>query len=317
MSAGSVQQSQFTREDVHFRSGGEACYAWLYRPAAGSPYPCVVMAHGFAAIREARLDAIAERFAGAGLGVLVFDFRNLGRSEGQPRGLVDIRRQHEDFRAAITYARSLDEVDEQRIGLWGTSFSGAHVLAIGAQDPDVAAIVMQNPHVDGPSTWAAGIRSLGPRNTLLMLSAVLRDELQAVIGREPHRVPIVGPPGSAAVFTTPDAEPGFYAILPPNPPWDNTVPARILPRVLSYRVGYKARQVRCPLMVCVCEHDVVTPARPAIRVARRAPRGELKRYPIGHFDLYDGQVLEQVNAEQVAFFARHLLDQRSTAGGER
>lgn len=300
--------SAFNTEKVGFRSEEEICDACLYRPSVPAPYPCLIMAHGFAAIREMRLDAFAERFAAAGLAVLVFDFRHLGRSEGHPRGLVDIRRQHEDYRSAIAYARTVEGVDPERIALWGTSFSGAHTLAIAAEDHRVAAAVMQNPHVDGPSTWLAGIRSLGVRNTLTMFAAVGRDQLRAMSGGEPYRLPIVGPPGSAAVFTTPDAEPGYYALLPPDPPWDNTVPARILPRVLAYRLLGKARKVRCPLMVCVCDHDVVTPARPAVRVAHRAPRGELKRYAIGHFDLYDGEVFQRVTEDQIDFFRRHLLD---------
>ena len=83
------------------------------------------MAHGFSGVRDQRLDAYAERFAAAGLACLVFDYRHFGDSGGQPRQLLDIGRQLDDWRAAIAFARSLEEVDGDRIGLWGTSFSGA------------------------------------------------------------------------------------------------------------------------------------------------------------------------------------------------
>src|SRR5881392_1074888 len=85
------------RSDVTFQSGGTRCAAWLYRPAenGGSPTPCVILAHGFTGVRDQRLDAYAERFAEAGLTALVLDYRYFGDSDGEPRQLLDIRRQLE------------------------------------------------------------------------------------------------------------------------------------------------------------------------------------------------------------------------------
>jgi len=51
-----------------------------------------VLAHGFGGVREARLDAFAERFGDAGLAALVFDYRYFGASTGEPRQLIDIGR---------------------------------------------------------------------------------------------------------------------------------------------------------------------------------------------------------------------------------
>src|SRR3954468_15586392 len=112
------------REDVTFREVA----AWLYRPGGASA--CVVMGHGLTAVRDQRLPAYAERFAAAGLGVLLFDYRHFGASGGEPRQLLDIGRQLADWRAAVAYARGQFE----RVALFGSSFSGGHVLAIGATD---------------------------------------------------------------------------------------------------------------------------------------------------------------------------------------
>ena len=74
------------REDLTFPSGEDTCAAWLYRPdGAEGPVPCIVMAHGFTATREDRLPAYAERFAAAGMAVLLFDYRHFGDSTGEPR----------------------------------------------------------------------------------------------------------------------------------------------------------------------------------------------------------------------------------------
>src|SRR6187200_1428991 len=112
----------YTREDTTFDSHGTPCATWLYRPDGTEQPPIIVMAHGFAAIRALRLAAYAERFAEAGYAVLVFDYRGWGDSPGEPRRVLDIGGQQDDWRAALAYARTLDEVDPTRVVGWGTSF---------------------------------------------------------------------------------------------------------------------------------------------------------------------------------------------------
>src|ERR1035441_8186503 len=107
------------------------------------------MAHGWTGVREQRLDAYAERFAAAGLAALVFDYRHFGASGGEPRQLLDIGRQLADWRAAIAYVRGLEGIDPERIALWGSSFSGGHVIELAARDHRIAAVVAQMPFVDG------------------------------------------------------------------------------------------------------------------------------------------------------------------------
>lgn len=105
------------REDAHFTSHGTGCAAWVFRPAGPGPHPCVLMAHGFGAVREARLDASAERFVEAGIASVVFDYRCFGASDGEPRQWLSIGRQLEDYEAAIDFARGLANIDGVRIAL--------------------------------------------------------------------------------------------------------------------------------------------------------------------------------------------------------
>ena len=125
------------RADIEFSSGGTACAAWLYRPQGAGPNPCVVMAHGFSAVRDQRLDAYAERFREAGFAVLLFDYRHFGTSAGEPRQLLSIRRQLQDWEAAIVAARAQPDIDPARIALFGSSFSGGHVQTLAARDPAI------------------------------------------------------------------------------------------------------------------------------------------------------------------------------------
>jgi dienelactone hydrolase len=286
------------RRDLTFGSGGDTCAAWLYLPDdASGPFPCVVMAHGFGGVRAARLGAFAERFERAGYAALVFDYRHFGDSSGNPRQLLDIGLQIDDWRAAIAFARSLPEVDADRVVAWGTSFSGGHVTVIAAEDKRLAAAISQNPFVDG--LWA--LRAAGPRHVGRLTAAGLRDEWARMRGRAAHRLAIVGPPGSAAAMASPDAEPGYSAMFEPGEPWENWVAGRIALRVGMYRPGRRARAIDCPWLVQVCDGDAVTPAAPALAAAPRAPHSDVRRYGGGHFDVYRGDGFERAVADQIDF----------------
>lgn len=290
-------------EDVTFVSDGERCAAWLYRPEAGGSASCVVMAHGWSGLREQRLGAYAERFAAVGMTALVFDYRHFGASEGEPRHLLDIPRQLADWRAAVDFARTLDGVDPERIALWGTSFSGGHVVTVAADDPRIAAVVAQVPYADG----LRNLPRLGVRHALRLTRAGLADQLGALIGRAPRMIASVGPPGSLAVMTSPDAEPGFHALTPPGVEWPNEAAARVSVKVSSYRPIRRASDVSCPILFAIAADDQVTPPDLAEEAARRAPRSEVRRYAgAGHFDVYVGELFERVVTDQVAFLARHL-----------
>src|ERR1700739_718791 len=90
--------------------------------AAGRPF--VVRAHGFGGTRDSGLLDFAEPFADAGIDAFVFDYRGFGDSEGAPRQDVSVRRQWQDYHAAIAAARHLPGVDRDRIALWGFSYAG-------------------------------------------------------------------------------------------------------------------------------------------------------------------------------------------------
>ena len=283
-------------------------------PANGpGPHPCVVLAHGIGGIRSAALPDFAIRFAAAGFAALTFDYRNLGTSDGQPRGLIDIKRQRADFRAAIDLARRLDGIDHERIALWGTSFGGGHVLSTAARDHRLAAAIVQNPFVDGPAAAAAAIRSAGRLHAYRLAWRAVQDKLRGRRGRDPLRVELAGPPGSMAMMTTPDAVAGFEAILPADPVgFEPAVPARIVLQMRADRPARRANLVACPLLVCVCERDVIAPPQPAIKVAEQAPHSELRRYPIGHFDLFRNPWFDRVVDAQIAFLHRTLGEPTTT-----
>lgn len=276
--------------------------AWLYRPPGSGPAPLLVMAHGLGAVRTMRLDAYAERFSAAGYACLVFDYRNFGDSEGRPRQLLDIGLQLADWAATVAYARTLPEIDPKRIALWGTSFAGGHVIATAARLPGIAAAVVQCPFTDA----VASIRTLSPLIFLRVGILGARDLLAARRGKPPVMVPTVGKPGEVALMNAPDAYPGYLRLVPDGVDIPQQVAARIALKIMAYRPGRRTPKITCPILFCVCEADSVAPAAATLRHAARAPRGEVKLYPEGHFAIYVGEAFERVVADQLAFLDKHL-----------
>jgi fermentation-respiration switch protein FrsA (DUF1100 family) len=297
--------------EVEFRSDGVRCRA-THLQGLEEEYlgedglrPCVVLGHGFAGTVDSGLLPYAERFAAAGLDALAFDYRHFGASEGEPRQLLSIRRQHEDYAAAIAIARSLPGVDPERIVLWGSSFSGGHVVPVAVADGRVAAVIAQSPLMDGVAALRNVARYAGPAQLVRFTLAGLRDVVAMMRGRPPVPVAVVGPPGSVAVMSSADAEPGYRAIAGPS--WRNEVAARIMLVAGAYRPGLQADRLPCPILVQIADRDSVAPVKAAQDAAWLATgRAEVRTYPIGHFDIYRGAPFERAVADQLHFLARHV-----------
>lgn len=291
------------REDLRFTSGDDLISAWLYWPQGDGPAPLLVMAHGLGAVRGMRLDAYAERFSAAGYACLVFDYRNFGDSEGRPRQVLDVGMQLADWAAAVAYARTIPGIDPDRIALWGTSFAGGHVIASAARLPGIAAAVVQCPFTDG----LASARTItNPLIAARITARVVRDLLARRRGRPPVMVATAGKPGAVALMNTPDAYAGYLRLVPDGLDFRNEVAARIALQVFSYRPGRSTPEITCPILFCVCEADSVAPAGATLRHAAKAPRGEVRLYPEGHFAIYVDDAFDRVVADQLAFLDKHL-----------
>jgi dienelactone hydrolase len=297
-----TSRSASTRRDVSIPSGDSHCAAWLYLPQVAKSPPVVVLGHGMGATRDMRLDAYAERFAAAGIAAVAFTYRNFGDSGGEPRQLVSINQQLADWESVLTWVKSHQDLDTTRVAIWGTSFGGGHAIRTAAKHPELRAAIAQCPFTDGIATASA----TGPIAPLKALPFVALDMLAAHHGGKPVMIRLAGEPATAAVMTTPDSLPGFAALLPAQHNFVNQTPARVLPTLIRYRPGRSARHVSVPILFCVSDKDALTPARKTLQWARTAPKGEIRRYDAGHFDLYVGDLFERVVSDQTEFLVRHL-----------
>jgi hypothetical protein len=282
------QEVTMTRRDIEFDAEGVTLRGWFY-PAQGATgsAPTVVMAHGFSAVKEMYLDSFAEVFSAAGLGALVFDNRNFGASGGEPRQEIDPWAQVRDYRHAITYATTLPEVDPARIGIWGSSYSGGHVLVVGAIDRRVKAVVGQVPLISGHDNLRALVRADFIAGFREMFDA---DRLARFQGKEPAMVPVVDEdPLAPCALPTPDSWSWFSETgLNRAPAWSNEVTLRSVEMFTEYEpVSYMPYISPTPLLLLVAAGDHLVPAELAIAGYEQAREPKkIIIMPGGHFDAY-------------------------------
>jgi uncharacterized protein len=294
------------RKDVSFKVKGASLSAWLYLPEnLSSPVPCIVMGHGFGGTKNMLLENYAIRYQKAGFATLIFDYRFLGESEGEPRQLIWIPYQLEDWSAAVAYARSLKEIDPTKIALWGTSMSGGHVIVTAAKDKNIACVSAQCPGLDGRASGEMAVKRMGIGRVLKMLVHGQRDFFRSWFGLSPHNIPVVGKPGSIAGMNTQGAYDFFLKYAPKD--YVNQVCARIIIRGDKYRPFKYAKDVHCPVLLQICEYDKLSPKSAAEETEKQLGKyAEAIYYPIGHFDIYIGDNFEKAVSDQLEFFKRHL-----------
>ncbi len=277
------------RKDIEFRTeDGVTLRGWHYLPdAAKGRLPTIVMAHGFSAPKEMYLDKYAAFFADAGFAVLVYDHRNLGASDGEPRQEIDPWAQIRGYRDAITFAQSLPETDPDRIGAWGSSYSGAHVIVLGAIDRRVKCVAAQVPLISGLRNARRLIRADHFAPTRAMFD---EDRRQRYAGAAPAMIAVTSDdPAVPCALPTADTYSFMTATARERAPsWRNEVTLRSVEMFTEYEPGAYIRNVSpTPLLMVVALGDHLTVADEALAAYEEALHPKrLVTLPGGHFDAY-------------------------------
>jgi uncharacterized protein len=297
------------REDMEFDAEGATLRGWFYRPDdAGGEVPCVVMSHGFSAIKEMHLDEYAQVFCDAGLACVVYDNRGLGASDaapGKPRLELDPWEQVRDYQHAITYAQSRPEVDAGRIGVWGSSYSGGHSYVVAAIDRRVKAVCGQVPLVSGRRAFEMLVRIDFWEQTWEALAA---DRLARAHGEAPAMIPVVDvDPLAQSALPTPDSYEFFSAYEGTS--WENEVTLRSLEHFVGYEPGeYLKRISPTPLLMVVAPNDRLVAGELACDAFETAAHPKrLVIVPGGHFDAYVGEGFRLSSGAARDWFVEHLL----------
>lgn len=296
------------RRDIEFNADGVTLRGWFYLPEGKrGPFPTVILAHGFTGTKEMTLDLYAEAFAKGGLAALVYDNRCLGDSDGEPRHDIDPVAQRRDYRYAITYAQSLPEVDPNRIGIWGTSYTGGTVLAVAAIDRRVKAVVSQVPFINGHKNILEFLRLAELPAFIKMLD---EDRARRMKGEPSQYIPVTsGDPDQPAAFPGLRTHNFFhkFATQVKGIKWENKVTLRSIEYLLEYDVTcYLDRITPTPMMMIVSNDDTSTPTDIAMEAYHLAR--EPKELVILKADHYSSYLEEFDLASSSArdFYLKHL-----------
>lgn len=287
----------FIREDIDFYSNGSRCSAWLYLPAGDRRCPVIVMAHGLGGVREMQLDTYAERFSAAGYACFLFDYRNYGASDGNKRQRINVAEQLTDWNHAINFIKRCDKIDGSKVLLFGSSFSGGHVITLSAKRKDILGSIAQCPYTN---TFAT-LGTLSPLSVLKTAPLLAADILSCVTGYHPVMLKLCDAPGKAAMMAVPDYK-EFFRQIPDDSNFINKAPARTLLEFLRYSPGRYTKDVQTPIYYAVCIKDTLAPANATLKCAKQSPKATIKEYTCGHFGIYLGDYFEEAIADYIDFF---------------
>jgi fermentation-respiration switch protein FrsA (DUF1100 family) len=310
----SDKETHSVRRDVEFTSGQDTVRGWLYTPDEGDgPYPAIVLAGGWCYVKELVQPYYAEMFARAGFAALLFDYRNFGSSDGARRQHIDPVWQIEDYKNAISYLETLDEVDSDRIGAWGLSYSGGHVLIVGATDPRVKCIASQIPVVDGYRNMRRVHGTIGFRAFEELL---LEDRRNRFRTGEDGYLPHAAPDPTTEVSSWPFAETyeTFKALKATDAPaYENRSTIESAELLMSYSIDpFLPRLLNTPTLVVVAEGDDLTLWDLEIEAYNKIPTDKKRLVVVGestHMTLYSDKSLLSKAAEAATdWFVEHLLE---------
>lgn len=296
------------REDISFRSQGLKCRGWLYFPddiEKTAKLPAVVMAHGFSAVKEQGLSDYAEYFSNAGFVVLVFDYRFFGDSEGEPRCQLFPLEMVEDYRNAITWLSGHTNVDPDRIGIWGTSYSGGLVAYVGAIDKRAKAIVAQVPSIIDPESR----RNVNPEKWENVGEFLLQDRVARYSTGKVNYMKVVAPNDESCILPGKENYDALTGMADGAPNWRNEITVESLEKIREFD-PVRSIHLIAPraLLIIAAENDNLIPIEVVKNSFQKAlePK-DIIVHPILHFDIYADPWKTKAATAAIDWFKRSLI----------
>ena len=310
--------AKINRREVEFQSKGVTCRGFLKTPEGEGPFPLLVMAGGWAYTKEIVMPEYSDFFVEAGCACLVFDYQNFGTSDGVPRQHADPWLQIEDYRNAITFAEQLPEIDEDRIGVWGISYSGGHVLILGAIEPRIKCIVSNIPLIDGALTLRIGHGEARYREFQKFLLENRRERFNNPDAESKILMSSPTPFTEMCHWPYPDVYEGFMklkeTVAPNHEHWTTVESSELCELYNVY--PYVRRIVDIPTMMVIAEKDTLTMWDQETDAFNQilTPKKKLVVLPeISHMSLYgDISKVEYASRQTIPWLVEHLVNRPST-----
>lgn len=292
----------YTVEPLYVKSGQDVIAADFYHPKNIEKPPVIIMAHGFAALRQFKLVQFAKKFARAGYAVVLFDYRYWGGSTGRPRELVSLKAQLDDWRTMIAHLSERQSIDAESMILWGTGLSGGYVLSLASSLKNIKAVIAQVPYVDG----AASVKNYPLQQLSKALKISTQDYMGAKVGLLPKTLPVVDT-SNLCFLPSNDSYDGYLSILNTDYFCSGEIPARALFSLMRYRSIQIARQISVPALFIAAEQDSIVPIESSRETATNiAPYVEYHEWNMKHYDIFHGKWFEKAISTQLEFLQQHF-----------
>ncbi len=288
-------------ENVSFYSEGAKISAlWRTPDEVTGPIRAIVQGPGWLGLKDAKLYVrYHEALTAAGFGVLVFDYRGFGDSEGDT-GVLSPANQLADLRNAVTYLTTRDDVIADAIGAFGTGGTGGgNAVLLAAHDPRVRAAVSQVPVADGRD-WLHRMRQ--EHEWLAYLADLEQDAKLRVTTGEGRRVH----PREEIMIPTPERKTTTV-----KSDVDERIPTSIslasAEQIMEYQPIVAATGLTTPLMVIGVENDATTPTdhAEALFAAAAGPKSLIIQRKTSHYAAYD-RYWTEVTPRLVEWFDRYV-----------
>lgn len=288
------------REDASFMSGNDKISAWYYNPDAKEPRSCIIMSNGFNGTKDGLLENYALEFIKQGHSVLTYDYRTYGESGGTPKQLLSVTMQHEDLKAAINFVRETKKIES--IILWGTSAGAPYGLVVASQDPHIKGVICQCGAYDHKADSQKAMKENGLWFYLRLLPHGIKDKWRGRFGLSRHMIPAYGRKGSKTFLAGDSIFEGVQKLTKDSKNFKNEVCAAFMFQPHGPDVIKASKGVKCPVLVLVCENDeIISPESHLKLKATLGKRLEVVTFPIGHFDIYQGDWFKQAVTNQIEF----------------
>ncbi len=302
------------RRAVTFPSEGETLRGWLYFPAdikPGRKLPGIVTANALSGIKEINLPQYAERFAAAGFITVIFDYRYWGESSGEPHFHVAPMEFRTDISAALTFLAQQPEVDPNRIGGWGISMGGQHMLFLATWEPRFKAIVATSTGISDP-TQEAPLSPDASKAKYDQLVAAAKAEREGRAKADIKMLQAWCPqPQEGCVLPVKEAY-DFYenARQTIAPAFHNKMTSTSFQNLIADDSSFAIHLAKVPIMIVHPDRDVVSVDN-VLFYFKRAPEPKRLVVPGGlHTSTYvNGSHMEMAAFEAIAWFKQYLSEE--------
>lgn len=298
--------------EIEFDSQGATLRGKLYLPEHKSNNcPVVIMAHGFTTtIKGMTADKYAEEFREAGFAVALYDHRNLGISDGEPRQEINFWVQSKGYIDAIDFVSNQPEIDPDKIAVWGASLSSREAFLAGTTDDRVKAVIAMIPAFgeEIPKEDKDGSSFAFAKKTLLL------NDIKSLPHTTTEQMPIVsidqlGTPSALTDLTAYNWFIEYGGRFGTN--WKNVVSFSNIEVPENFNLGQFADKLEAPILMVVASNDEMNGANPQVTKHVYNNITQPKEWidiDGGHFGLlyYPSPLFDKSSKAQIDFLKEYL-----------